>query len=189
MNTPAHLLFAAGLFAKPDSPKITVAAMIGGLLPDLSLYIMASFSLFILGNSPAYVFDVQYFSPLWQQIFAIDNSFILWGIVCVTAVYIKKPWLIALSGSALLHLCFDFPLHHDDARQHFWPISNWVFESPYSYWDKNHHGGIISIIEQVLVIVIWAFLCRRFKSTKMRALFTALALMEVAPIIIFGLMF
>ncbi len=189
MNTPAHLLFAAGAFAKPDSPKITTAAMIGGLLPDLSLYIMASFSLFILGNSPAYVFDVQYFSPLWQQIFAIDNSFILWGIMLATAIWVKKPWLIALSGGALLHLSLDFPLHHDDARQHFWPITDWVFESPYSYWDKNHHGGIISIIEQILVLGVWIFLWRRFKSIRMRTIYTVLALMEAAPIIIFGLMF
>jgi len=189
MNTPAHLLFAAGAFAKPDSPKITAAAMIGGLFPDLSLYLMAIFSLTILGNSPAYVFDVQYYSNAWQQIFAIDNSFILWGILCATALWLKKPWLIAFAGGALLHLALDFPLHHDDARQHFWPISDWVFESPYSYWDSNHHGTMISAIEQIMVVGVLALLWHRFKSIKMRAFFTAITLLQIAPFIIFGLMF
>ena len=189
MNTPAHLLLAAGVFAKPECPKVTTAAIIGGLLPDLSLYVLAITSLFILGNEPDYVFDVQYFSDSWQQIFAIDNSFILWGLLLALAVWLRVGWFIALSGSAVLHLCFDFPLHHDDARQHFWPISNWIFQSPFSYWDSAHHGSIISVFEQTLVLGVLVMLWQRFTSTRMRVFFTTVALIEVAPIVIFGLMF
>lgn len=189
MNTPAHLLLAAGVFAIPDKPKITTAAILGGLLPDLSLYLMAGFSLLILGNSPDYVFDTQYFSTSWQQVFAIDNSFILWGLLFGFAIVRRNGWLIALTGGALLHLGFDFPLHNDDARRHFWPLSNWVFHSPVSYWDSNHYGNIIAVLEQIFVISILTSLWRRFKSPKMRALYTAIALVELAPAIIFGLMF
>lgn len=188
MNTPAHLLLAAGVFAKPECPKVTRAAIIGGLLPDLSLYVMACTSLFILGNEPGYVFDVQYFSDSWQQVFAIDNSFILWGLLLGFALWRRSDWAIGLSGSAFLHLCFDFPLHHDDARQHFWPISNWVFESPFSYWDSNHYGTIISVLEQILVLGILVLLWRRFKSDRMRIFFSFIAMIEIAPIVIFGLM-
>jgi hypothetical protein len=189
MNTPAHLLLAAGVFAKPDSPKITTTAIIGGLLPDISLYLMAAYSLFINGHGPDYVFNVQYFSDSWQQIFAIDNSFILWGIFLGFALWQRNGWLIALTGGAILHLCLDFPLHHHDARQHFWPISNWVFHSPFSYWDSNHYGTVISALEQTFVVVIWVVLWRRFTSTKMRIFFTSLAFIELAPILIFGMMF
>lgn len=189
MNTPAHLLLAAGVFAKPDSPKITTAAIIGGLLPDISLYLMAAYSLFIDGNGPGYIFGVQYFSDSWQQIFAVDNSFILWGIILGLAVWHRSSWLTALTGGAILHLSLDFPLHNADARQHFWPLTNWVFHSPFSYWDNNHFGGIISVLEQILVLGVLVILWRRFKSYKMRALFTSLAMIEFSPIIIFGLMF
>lgn len=188
MNTPAHLLLAAGVFAKPDCPKVTAAAIIGGLLPDLSLYILTTTSLFLLGNNPDYVFDVQYFSDSWQQIFAIDNSFILWGILLGVAVWLRAAWFIVLSGSAVLHLCFDFPLHHDDARPHFWPLSDWVFQSPLSYWDSAHYGIIISVFEQTLVIGVLILLWQRFKSARMRAFFTIVALLEIAPVIIFGMM-
>jgi hypothetical protein len=189
MNTPAHLLLAAGVFAKPDSPKVTAAAIIGGFLPDLSLYLMACVSLFILGNDPNHVFNVQYFSESWQQVFAIDNSFILWGILFAITLWRRLDWGIAVTGGALLHLSFDFPLHHDDARQHFWPLTSWVFESPVSYWDKAHHGGIVSALEQTMVLGVLILLWRRFKSTKMRIFFTVIALIEIAPIIIFWWMF
>jgi len=71
LNTPAHLIVAAAVFAKPNQPKIIWAALIGGVLPDLSLYALAAWSMFIQGNSAQHVFDVQYFSADWQQIFAI----------------------------------------------------------------------------------------------------------------------
>jgi hypothetical protein len=186
MNTPAHLLLAAGVFAKPDSPKITSAAIIGGLIPDVSLYVMAAFSLFVLGNTPDYVFNVQYFSGNWQQIFAVDNSFILWGILSVFALWIRKDWVIALSCSAFLHICFDFPLHHNDARMHFWPLSDWVYHGPFSYWDNAYHGAAISTLEQSLVIGLLFLLWRQFKSLRMRLFYTILAALNVAPYIIFG---
>ncbi len=189
MNTPAHLLLAAVVFAKPDSPKITAAAITGALLPDLSLYLLAGFSLFVLGNGHDYVFNQQYFSPLWQQIFAIDNSFILWGLLAGFAFWARKPWLVALTGSAILHLCFDFPLHHDDARMHFWPVSNWIFESPISYWDSRHYGQIISVLEYILVIGVFIVLWRCFKSPRMRMVYALLATIEIAPIVIFTLFF
>jgi hypothetical protein len=188
MNTPAHLLLAAAVFAKPDSPKITSAAIIGGLIPDVSLYVMAAFSLFVLGNTPDYVFNVQYFSDNWQQVFAVDNSFILWGILLAFALWIKKDWLIALSGGAFLHLCFDFALHRNDARMQFWPLSDWVFRSPFSYWDNAYYGATISTLEQSLVLGLLFLLWRKFKSLKMRIFYAILAALNVAPHIIFGLM-
>ena len=47
----------------------------------------------------------------------------------------RSAVLIALFSAALVHLTLDFPLHNDDARAHFWPLTNWKFTSPVSYWD------------------------------------------------------
>lgn len=129
------------------------------MLPDLSLYLLAGASLFVLGIPPQHVFDVLYFSDLWQTIFAIDNSFFVWGALFGIAVWRKVPWAIALTGAALLHLALDMPLHHDDGRPHFWPLSRWVFESPVSYWDVNHGAVWVAPFEAVLAlgaaIVLW----------------------------------
>ena len=49
MNTPAHLIFAAAAFAKPDVPSRSWAALLGALAPDLSLYVMSIWSLYVMG--------------------------------------------------------------------------------------------------------------------------------------------
>ena len=189
MNTPAHLIVAATVFAKPNNPKVTWAALIGGFLPDFSLYALAAWSMFIQGNSAKHVFDKQYFTPEWQQIFAIDNSFFVWAIIIATGIFLKKHWLWALGGAGFLHLCLDFPLHHDDARQHFWPLTEWVFNSPLSYWDHNHYGQFIGALEIGMCMVCLVFLWRRFESILARSLIAAVAAMQLLPAIVFGLMF
>ncbi|WP_299042989.1 cobalamin biosynthesis protein CobQ [uncultured Tateyamaria sp.] len=159
MNTPAHLLVGAAVFGKPAHNRILAAAFAGGLLPDLSLYVMAGVSLAVLGIPPSVVFNDLYFSDAWQTVFAIDNSFVVWGGLCALAVWYKSPWAIALTGAALLHVVLDFPLHHDDGRPHFWPATWWVFESPFSYWDRGHGAAWIAPVEAACAtaaaVILW----------------------------------
>lgn len=153
MNTPAHLLMGAALFGRPPNTSILLAALAGAMIPDLSLYLMAGTSLFVLGIPPHTVFNELYFSSAWRTVFAIDNSFLLWGILMAVALWRKAPWAVALTGAALLHLCFDLPLHHDDGRPHFWPLSGWVYESPISYWDRAHGAMWVAPFEAALATV------------------------------------
>ncbi len=74
MNTPAHVIFATVAFAQPYELHRTIAAITVALAPDVSLYVMAAVSLYVLGLSPSYVFDTLYFSDVWQEVFKIDNS-------------------------------------------------------------------------------------------------------------------
>lgn len=152
VNTPAHLLIGAAVFARPAQGRILGAACIGALLPDLSLYVMAGTALFVLGIPPGRVFNELYFSDAWQGVFAIDNSFLLWGLLLGLALWIRRPWAVALTSAALLHLGLDFPLHHDDGRAHFWPLSDWVFQSPVSYWDRDHGAGWVAPLEAGLAV-------------------------------------
>ena len=182
MNTPAHLIFGMTAFGRPERTAVTLAALIGALLPDLSLYLLSGTHLFILGTSPSVVFNELYFSDAWQSIFRIDNSIVLWGLVLIAGLWARWPVVVALAGGALLHLALDLPLHHDDGRAHFWPISDWVFESPVSYWDPDHYGGIVGLIEAVLVLLCCVFLWRRFRTWVWRAVIALLGVMEVLPI-------
>jgi len=189
MNTPAHLIFASAAFAKPGQAKVIVAALIGGFLPDASLYLMAGVSLFVLGIDPQEVFGQLYFSDAWQLVFSIDNSFILWGLAFGIALYLRSGWGIALTGGALLHLAFDFPLHHDDGRAHFWPLTDWKFESPLSYWDRDHYGHIIGPIEMLMCALCTVVLWRRFSGWGMRTLFGSLLALQFAPVFIWVFVF
>jgi hypothetical protein len=189
MNTPAHLIFGAAAFAKPGHPKVTFAALLGALLPDLSLYLLAGTSLFILGIPAQTVFGELYFSDSWQLIFSIDNSLVLWGLGLAAALWWRSPWAIALTGAALLHIAFDLPLHHDDGRAHFWPLSDWIFESPVSYWDRNHYGDIVAPIEVIACLILCAVLWLRFTTLWARLVILGAILLQLAPAFIWVFVF
>ena len=176
MNTPAHILIGWAAFGRNGNRKLAAAAIVGSILPDLSLYLLAGTSIFVLGISPQRVFDELYFSDAWQTVFSIDNSFIVWGIALALAMYFRAKPATALCAAALLHLALDFPLHHDDGRAHFWPLSDWIFESPYSYWDKNHHAGIVAPIEATIAIAC-GFLILREGWKRWRSLFAVILML------------
>ncbi len=166
MNTPAHLLIGAAVMApsrqgaaNPVPRKVLWAALVGALLPDLSLYLLAGAALTIYNVPPNIVFNELYFSDTWQRIFAIDNSFLVWSVLLAIALWKRSAWGIALTGAALLHLALDFPLHHGDGRPHFWPLTGWVFESPFSYWDRRQGANLIAPLEAfacvVAAITLW----------------------------------
>ena len=189
MNTPAHLIIGAAVFARPDAHKINLAALIGALLPDFSLYFMVFWNSQIRGMSFNQIFDEQYFTPYWQGVFAIDNSIPLWGVALVIGLLMRWPVLIAFAGAGLLHLLLDFPLHHDDGRAHFWPFSDWIFESPVSYWDSRHFGGIVGPIEGLICLGLLVILWRRFESWFAKGVILFAGLLECVPAIVFPILF
>lgn len=189
MNTPAHLLFGAALFGKRDQRRVTWAAIIGSVLPDLSLYLMAGTALFILGIDARIVFGQLYFSDAWQQVFAIDNSFVLWGIALGFVIWRGPLWARALCAAALLHLALDFPLHTDDARMHFWPLTNWKYYSPISYWNGAEGGNVVGLVELVLVTVAAAYVFWRDQDIWLRFTASLLFAMQFLPFVIWRLVF
>lgn len=211
MNTPAHLIIGAAVFARPGDKAASSAALAGAIIPDLSLYVMAANELLIRNTDPGIVFGQMYFSDEWQRIFAIDNSVFLWAAVLVMGLAlqgnraadlgnaamspasrmksfpVRANWVAVLGGAALLHLALDFPFHHDDGRAHFWPLSNWIFESPLSYWDPAHFGQIVGPLEGFLCLWLCVLLWRRFRGWPARSMIAAGGaielLMTVPPLV------
>lgn len=175
MNTPAHLILGASAFARPDRRGTLAAALAGSLAPDVSLYVMVAVAVWGMGIPARTVFGEYYYSDSWQSVFAVDNSFVLWGLLLAVALWRRWPLLVVFSGAGLLHLAFDFPLQTHDARQHFWPLTDWVFISPFSYWDGAAHAGMIGLGTLGLTLALAALLIRRFQTLGVRALFVVLA--------------
>lgn len=179
MNTPAHLLLGAAVMGRGGGARVTWAALAGALLPDMSLYLLAGVSFYILNIPPSTVFNDLYFSDTWQTIFAIDNSFFIWGALFGVALWRRSDWVIALTGAALLHLVFDLPLHHDDGRAHFWPLTGWIFESPLSYWDRGYGAAWIAPIEAAIAVICAAVLMRRRLGIALNVLTLGLVIAEL----------
>ncbi|MEM8792564.1 MAG: cobalamin biosynthesis protein CobQ [Pseudomonadota bacterium] len=140
---------------------------------------MAGVSLFVLQIPAERVFGELYFSPGWQTVFAIDNSVVIWGLALSLALWFRSSAAIALATAGLLHLATDFPLHNDDARPHFWPVSSWVYQSPLSYWDSEHHAALVAPFTLVAVLVASFVLCRRYPDWRIRICVLLLCAAEV----------
>lgn len=186
MNTPAHMLIGAALFARRDRPALTLAALAGGLVPDLALLGMVQWAVRMRGIPESTIFGELYFGETWQRIFGADHSFVLWGAVFVLALWFTRPAAAALAGAALAHAAADFLLHHEDARRQFWPLSDWVFRSPVSYWDPARFGGIVAPVEAALVLVLAALLLRRLRRWWERGLILAVMTVQILPVVLTG---
>ncbi|WP_236626293.1 cobalamin biosynthesis protein CobQ [Actibacterium mucosum] len=161
----------------------------GALLPDLSLYALSGWALLIRKESPEKVFNERYFSDEWQQIFAVDNSFVLWSLLLFAALFWRAPVLIAFAGAGIVHLLTDFPLHNDDARRHFWPLSNWVFYSPVSYWDNAHHAGVVRYVESAICAACGVALWLRHHEVAPRVAISVAMLLTVTPTLFWSWVF
>lgn len=189
MNTPAHLIFAAAAFARPGRPAVNAAALAGGLLPDVAMFVMVGWALYVRGMPARVVFGEMYFSDRWQAVFAIDHSLPLWSLALLLALVVRSAAGIAFAGSGLLHAGIDFFVHHDDARRQLWPLSDWVFRSPVSYWDPQHFGTILAPLEIAICVVLSVLLWRRFGGWPARGMIAAGLALELAPMVMFALMF
>ncbi|MGI9385022.1 MAG: hypothetical protein ACR2PO_17865 [Methyloligellaceae bacterium] len=182
MNTPTHILVSAALFARPDDARRNVAALAGALLPDLSIYVM--YGLAKAGGVPEYeIWGTLHFTPFWQDWAAAANSVPIYAVLMVLAL--ARNWAAAqvFCLSALAHIALDLPFHNDDAHRHFWPISDWRFRSPVSYWNPDHHGLWVSMVEVGLALLLVIVLWRRFRSFWVRVpLILALPAYVIVPL-------
>ncbi len=186
MNTPAHMLIGAAIFGRRDRPRTTLMGLAGGLVPDISMLMLVGWSVWIEAIPEREVFSHLYFTAAWQRVFAIDHSFLIWGALFAITVWSRVPAATALAGAGLAHAAVDFLLHNGDARRQFWPLSDFVFQSPVSYWDPARYGNIVAPLEASLVLALTALLVWRQKLMWERGLILVVASVQLVPIIVTG---
>ena len=190
MNTQSHILMGALLFGKP-LPKLALAGALGGLVPDLPMFAIVA-ALRLGGHPFEEIFGKLYWERWWQVCNAVSHSFLLWGVLAAASGIVlfkrgrsaapRAALLFAFSGAALVHSCVDFLVHREDAHMQFWPLSDWKFVSPVSYWDQAHYGGWFGLFEAGLGIFMAVVLFRIYRSLLARcALALCMALYAAVP--------
>ena len=192
MQTQTHLLFALAVLSRKNSPKRNRAVFIGALIPDLFIYVAWAYYT-LSGNSQTQIWDVLYFqnpTQFWDALFNSVPVFLTiaslgWVLALKSAKYKLAGQCIGLFGAAaLIHIATDFPVHASDAHRHFWPLSDWRFYSPLSYWEGDHHAALVSVIEAIGGVLISILLWRRFERKWTRRGFAALAAFYVLMFIV-----
>jgi hypothetical protein len=117
----------------------------------------------VRGISELDIWQVEYHRAGWQNVFDCFHSFPLIGLGMAIAYRFQSRLGLLFFSSMVLHSLGDLPLHHDDAHRHFFPLSNWQFVSPISYWDSRHYGEIAGQLEALMVVVGCGILFRVYR--------------------------
>ena len=173
MNTPSHVILNLAILGRRSRSHAPI--FWGALVPDLALFGFYGWAKLVAQMDEGTIWREAYYEPFWQDIFAVGNSIPLALLVIALAIWIKKhrpDWeglangALFLGISVILHCLADLPLHVDDGHQHFWPLTSFRFRSAISYWDPDHHGGIVALGEFLLVLVaswrVWGLLRSRW---------------------------
>ena len=167
---------AASAPAPADHPIHTKAFLWGGAAPDLPLIVMTvvASAWFMalrgwgLGESLSHVFRDLYFqNPFWKAANNVLQSPVMLAVWLGVILLVRRRWPAAgrmllwfLAGVAV-HVALDIPVHHDDGPLLLFPLDWDVrFHSPISYWDPDHHGRIVGIVEYVLMAGLVGYLLR-----------------------------
>ncbi|MEM9734937.1 MAG: hypothetical protein AAF903_15865 [Pseudomonadota bacterium] len=176
MMSQTHILLAAALLAKPDKPLRNTAVILGAFVPDAAIYALFAWSK-LAGINEETVWNTLYWQEPWQTYTAAGNSIPLYAVLLLIGVVLARLtpnllraalFLTFFSLAALLHIAGDLPVHVEDAHRHFWPLSDWKFISPVSYWDPQYHGRLFSFVEAGAGLLLGLILFRRFKALWVR---------------------
>ena len=188
MTTHSHAILNIALLSKRDKPFLHRYAFIGAVLPDLPLFIFFIIESIIRKTPQHELWGSLYFTEAWQNFFDIFNSVPLILILLGIGYYLLNSERITVfAWSLLVHCAFDLLTHNDDGHHHFYPLSNFAFESPISYWDRDHYAGIVAPIERIVFLIASIYLFRRLKTRLTRWCLIIVNVLFVASYLLFFL--
>ncbi|MEM9136112.1 MAG: hypothetical protein AAGB01_02005 [Cyanobacteria bacterium P01_F01_bin.42] len=152
MKTPSHALVNVGVLSLWSSPSFALPLFIGAVLPDISIFILYFWAKFWKKEDEKTIWSEIYYQKFWQDLVALFHSFPVCILLLGIGIGLQWTALIAAAASLILHNLGDFPLHHDDAHRHFYPLSEYRFVSPLSYWDTKHYGKQVAAVEDCLTL-------------------------------------
>jgi len=150
VNTPSHLALNLALLGR-SAPGALALVAFAAVLPDLPIFACYGIAKW-RGIPEATIWTETYYEPLWQTLVALLHSLPLgllgFGICWASGSTLGQVFF----ASFLAHALLDLPVHHSDAHQHFFPLSDYRFVSPLSYWDPKHYARYVALGEVLLVL-------------------------------------
>ncbi|MEO0540952.1 MAG: hypothetical protein AAFZ80_08810 [Cyanobacteria bacterium P01_A01_bin.105] len=176
MNTPTHAIVNLALLGRKSRPDWNSPIIWGGMIPDLAMFVFFGWATLGTDMTGEQIWGEAYYDPLWQTFFDLWNSIPLALIGVGLGLWLRRRWrstgtAVALCcASVVLHCLVDLPIHAEDAHRHFWPLSNYRFESPVSYWDPAKGGNIFAPFELALALALSVYLFSWLRSRLTQAL-------------------
>jgi hypothetical protein len=165
MNTQSHAILTFYLLRQVLGKRVerikhlNTVLFSGAIAPDVVIFVFFVWFTLFEPTSQRVMWTEYAFSDEWQFVFSLFHSFPLWAFASVGLLLLKMPRAALFCLAALGSSVEDIFVHHDDAHAHFFPFSDYRFESPVSYWDPAHYGWYVSVTEVILVLAasVWTF--------------------------------
>lgn len=180
MLTPGHAIVNMAIISGNKKKTPFAPIVWGAILPDLSMVGFYVWNRWVMGFPSKYIWGELYFTHEWMAFFDVFHSFPLIAAAAAVAYFKKLRRSFYFFLSMFLHSVFDLPLHNDDAHRHFFPLSLYKFKSPFSYWDPEHHGRMMTFLEVLLVIILSIGIWPKIESKWGKALIIAVNLFYIA---------
>ena len=187
MTTQSHAILNIALLSRRNRSFLHSYACLGAVIPDLPIFIFFAVESFILRTPQREMWGSRYFMEAWQNFFDIFNSVPLILIVLGIGYYlIHSERLTVVAWSMLIHCAFDFLTHNDDGHHHFFPLSDFIFASPISYWDRDHYAEIFAPIERLVILAASIYLFPRLKTRLGRVVLVAINVLFIVSFFLRG---
>ncbi|MGD8228303.1 MAG: hypothetical protein PVH82_10715 [Desulfobacteraceae bacterium] len=165
MNTQSHAVLTFYLLRQMLGKRleriknVNPVLFSGAIVPDVAIFVFFVWYTLIDPTSQRVMWSELAFLDEWQFVFSLFHSLPLWAFASVGLLLLKMPRGALFCLAALVSAIQDLFVHHDDGHAHFFPFSDYRFESPFSYWDPAHYGWHVSVAELILVLAasVWTF--------------------------------
>lgn len=164
MRTFSHVVIALATGNRVKRSSLLAFAA-GSALPDLPLLTLTGVSML---SSPSWAEGMKRMhsayesSPVWIGFHNAPHSLVVLGIAALVTVLLKpsSPRALLLWGivGATLHTVIDVVTHAGDGPRFLYPLSNFQFQSPVSYWDPAHFGRAFTIFEYSLDALLLVYM-------------------------------
>ncbi|MEO0947869.1 MAG: hypothetical protein AAFY11_06955 [Cyanobacteria bacterium J06641_5] len=187
MNTPSHWLLNIALLGPKAAPGTLWAITLGAIAPDLPIFIFYAVSKAIYRLPEAQIWREAYYEPGWQFVVAIGHSMPLAGLGLLLSLWFRWDIGIIFCISLICHSLLDLPVHHDDAHRHFFPLSDFRFESPFSYWDVSRYARWVAGFEILSVLAVTPWVLQMYQTWLIRGFILIIDVVYVGAYIAFYL--
>ncbi|MBC7543342.1 MAG: hypothetical protein H7338_11490 [Candidatus Sericytochromatia bacterium] len=149
MMTTSHAFFTYALM--PTGPAMA-QAVIGSVLPDVP-FLIAPAAYAAWQGRWAGCLTATRDGLVSGLLLRAGHSLVIWAVAAGVTAALAPRWLPLIWGW-FGHVAADFVTHHGEPHAHFYPLSDWRFASPVSYYEWDHHAAVFMAGEGILAAMI-----------------------------------
>lgn len=147
--------------------------VLGAVTPDLP-YVLALLAV-SLPSGPSSLADLGLWESLWRNpVVCALHSFVPWVVVLLGTLVVGRarppataPLMAVLGWGS--HVALDMLTHRSDGYPILWPLADYRFPTPISYWEPAYHGAAFSLAcDGAIALLLVRLALQRRRDRRMR---------------------